>query len=346
MDSVTVWSDLIDKYAKLFSEIHIPLTVLCMLMVEMIIIFAIRYCLWTESPIKEDNSISFILDKKVLEHVLFEFLFAFTVAFAMMKLSNAKPNNIIVNFIFAPIIGLISSIMFDKKILSTYSKQSDDDSKQETLSNLSNNNNTNTTNSNVTINIGDDMSLPDDINFNNHKDTDKIHTIHTTLISKDDVNDKNRNELFRTSINELILNQKELSNELQSQSEMIDAMRDSMMIDMKYKLKSAMYECLNQGYATPTQNERIIDMYTNYRSLKGNGKIKKLYETHYSKLSIHWNKKEKAQSGDNKDRSNNDEHHCFRTSKEDEIINLDMMNKYDWEFGNVEHSHIQEEEGE
>jgi hypothetical protein len=47
------------------------------------------------------------------------------------------------------------------------------------------------------------------------------------------------------------------------------------------------YTCLNQGFATPEQNDKITLLYTAYEALGGNHEIKSLYYEHYLKLPVH-----------------------------------------------------------
>ena len=55
----------------------------------------------------------------------------------------------------------------------------------------------------------------------------------------------------------------------------------------KIELKKLIYSCLNKGYATPEENDKIITFYSAYVGLGGNHEVKCLYEDHYVKLPIH-----------------------------------------------------------
>ena len=59
------------------------------------------------------------------------------------------------------------------------------------------------------------------------------------------------------------------------------------MINKKIELKKLIYDCLNQEYATPEQNDRITSFYHAYRRLGGNHEVESLYNDHYIKLPVH-----------------------------------------------------------
>ena len=96
-------------------------------------------------------------------------------------------------------------------------------------------------------------------------------------------------------------NQQIMSEEIKSMKEDIssidttlDTIRETMMTDKKFKLKKMIYECLNQGFATPEQNDMISADFMNYTALHGNGEIKKLYEDHYIKLQVHEDRRKES----------------------------------------------------
>jgi hypothetical protein len=83
----------------------------------------------------------------------------------------------------------------------------------------------------------------------------------------------------------------DISTELKMQTNILHAMQETMKDELKLKLEKMIYQCLDQGYATPEQNKTITTMYHNYTSLGGNGEIKELYEKRYLLLDVHNEKK-------------------------------------------------------
>ena len=64
-------------------------------------------------------------------------------------------------------------------------------------------------------------------------------------------------------------------------------LKESEMINKKIELKKMIYDCLNKGYATPEENDKITMYYYSYTSLGGNHEVKSLYKNHYLKLPVH-----------------------------------------------------------
>lgn len=242
-------------------------------------------------------------------------LFGCIVAVFLVCVSG-NPSNLVMNCVVFPVAGFLSSLWFEgiviqemnKKVLDRYDNSSSKDKSKSKgiLDKL----------------VGDRASSPVIINIDSagkvsseNRDSQsqyigKLKTLEDMLkkpsddeyITKDDLdNSKSHSELFSKAINDLIDNQystavelknhlnllESQSEELKMQSAILVSVRDTMMVDKKFKLKKLMYDCLNQGYVTPAQNEVITADYCNYESLGGNGEVKELYENHYLKLPIH-----------------------------------------------------------
>jgi hypothetical protein len=125
---------------------------------------------------------------------------------------------------------------------------------------------------------------------------DTIELLDSSLIESDDFD----NVMVHT-INSIIDSQKQQCEELHDQSEKIknntktlELLRDSEMIDKKVELKKMIYDCLNNGFATPIENDKITQYYILYKKLGGNHEIETLYNEHYLKLQVHEDRRKKT----------------------------------------------------
>ena len=64
------------------------------------------------------------------------------------------------------------------------------------------------------------------------------------------------------------------------------------MINKKIELKRLMYDCLNKGFATPAENDKITMYFHSYSALGGNHEVETLYKEHYINLKVHEERRE------------------------------------------------------
>lgn len=286
----------VDKYSKMLEEVYFHPVIFIMLVLILIAVFYIRYNTWVKmgSGLKKEDKKEFKI--YVLSHILIELLLAFIISYIIIKLTHANLTNYIVNCIFAPGLGTITAIYIDNcffiKLVDTKKSSSDGEKDDD-----------NDTNIYVNIGTGADVSTPI---FSGGASTMPIpHKFHEHVNQKINTISKHASDSEIENILDVISdvndNQQIMSEEIKSMKEDIssidttlDTIRETMMIDKKFKLKKMIYECLNKGFATPEQNDMISADFLNYTALHGNGEIKKLYEDHYVKLQVHEDRRKES----------------------------------------------------
>ena len=274
----------VDKYSKMLEEVYFHPVIFIILVLILIAIFYIRYNIWVKmgSDLKKEDKKEFKI--YVLSHILIELLLAFIISYIIIELTNANLTNYIVNYIFAPGLGTITAIYIDNrffiKLFDTKNSSCDGEKEDDN-------------DTNIYVNIGGAATMPIPHKFHEHV-SQKINTI-----SKHAADSEIENIL--DVISDVNDNQQIMSEEIKSMKEDIsaidttlDTIRETMMTDKKFKLKKMIYECLNQGFATPEQNDMISADFMNYTALHGNGEIKKLYEDHYIKLQVHEDRRKES----------------------------------------------------
>jgi hypothetical protein len=220
----------------------------------------------------------------------------------MIKLTFANPESYIMNYAIAPAVGMVLAIYLNNKYITPLFKSSSNKKKEEDKN----------INPSITVNINNEKKEKsedsDDINDEKYKHIDN-------KVAEDD----NFNYIIIDSINsikDIIKNtQAKYSNRLKVNTEKIDktvksvedidgkvetvnakieitnstleVLKQSAMNDKKLELKSLIYDCLNKGFATPEENDKITIKYNSYVALGGNHEVKALYENHYLNLQVH-----------------------------------------------------------
>lgn len=285
----------VDKYSQMLEDVYFHPIIFIMLVLILLAVFYIRYNTWAKmgNDLKKEDRKEFKV--YVLSHILIELLIAFIVSYIIIKLTHANLTNYIVNCIFAPGLGTITAIYIDNRffIKLVDTKKSDDVKKSDDPD----------TNIYVNINGGQETHTPI---FSGGTSTMPIpHKFHEHVSQKINTISKHASDTEIENILDVISdvndNQQIMSEEIKSMKEDIssidttlDTIRETMMVDKKFKLKKMIYECLNQGFATPEQNDMISADFVNYTALHGNGEIKKLYEDHYLKLQVHEDRRKKS----------------------------------------------------
>lgn len=279
--------EVIEEYSMKFSEIHLAPEIIIPVAIILVIIFLIRLFIVYKI---EKTKIKKKYDKKqailyIGGHIVTELLLAFILSDVLIKLTNGNPKNYIINFIAAPSIASIISIYIDSKIIVPIETATGlgarilkkKESKSEDKSN-----------GNITININNgsepvehkpDMSPP--------PDTESY--LDQELADSDDFNIEVINAIngikkVNASQNKII---GENTKKLDSTIESLQILKEAEMVNKKTELKKLIYQCLNQGYATTEQNEKVTLFFESYKALGGNHEIDSLYYNHYLKLSVH-----------------------------------------------------------
>lgn len=235
-------------------------------------------------------------------HCLIELLASYIIAYCLIKLTNANPASYIINMIVAPSIGIITAIILDNKFLiplesasgignifEKKKKKSSDDSGGDKSNGSS-------SNSNVTINIGGGTS-------NTKPNMPNMQILRPStlseragqFLSRDIAEDDDFNIKIIDAINEVKEFQNAMSDQLHSSLVDIETLKESEMINKKIELKSMIYRCLNNGFATPEENDKITMYYHAYRSLGGNHEVESLYTNHYLHLGVHEDRRKHSQ---------------------------------------------------
>ena len=258
--------------------------------VILLICFAIRFKIYYDSADldKDNKELCKRYRHYIFNHICICFVFAFIISFLGIIIINSSIN-IVWNFLVAPLLGFLVSIIFENEVLTKFeekytildnplhenkdSEGGDDDKKEKQSATIGND----TNNINININNGTDNDIDTDEKF--------------VLKSDDTLSDE---EKIEATFNRLIDCQKEQSVllekhtvELENQSQTLNDLQALMKNMIRFELEDMIYSCLNKGYATPAEDRRIRVKYKDYRANKGNGDIEELYEKRYIKLKIH-----------------------------------------------------------
>ena len=281
--------EVIEEYSMKFSEIHLAPEIIIPVAIILVIIFLIRFFIVYKM---EETKIKKKYDKKqaiiyIIGHILTELLLAFVLSDVLIKLTNGNPKNYIINFIAAPSISGIISIYIDSKIIVPIETATGlgarilkkKESKSEDKSNA---------NSSITINInGSNEPVEHKPNMSPPPDTTSY--LDQELADSDDFNIEVINAIngikkVNASQNKII---GENTKKLDSTIESLQILKEAEMVNKKTELKKLIYQCLNQGYATTEQNEKVTLFFESYKALGGNHEIDSLYYNHYLKLPVH-----------------------------------------------------------
>ena len=296
MDQETV--NILEYYFDKFDHTYVKPIIFIEFTTILILVFFIRYLI-LNSIEKNKNKKKSTNDLKninlyIISHCAIELLAAFFICYCLIALTHANPQSYITNMIAAPSLGFIIAVYLDNRILIPIEnatglgnvfiklnnkKKSDD---------KSDGNGSNST-SNVTINIGtqqEETKIPDMRILKPSAISD--------LLSDDIADDEDFNSKIIDAINEIKKEQSmqiEIINnntvKLENTISDLAVLKESEMINKKIELKKMIYDCLNKGYATPEENDKITMYYHSYASLGGNHEVESLYKNHYLKLPVH-----------------------------------------------------------
>lgn len=253
-------------------------------LIFLLICFGIRFIIYIKnSGIDTSTKDGMKIMKKyrtyVLAHISLCYIFAFLVCYLLVKLANSDEIVIIWNIIVAPLVGFLASIWFDTNFLLKHESKyklfknplNESDSDDENKSKESNSNG-----QQINININ---------NGENNGTEDKF-----VLQEDGSLSDSKKIE---ATINRIIDVQKEQSvilqrhtKELKEQNTMLKNMQELMKNNIKFELEDMIYTVLTRGYVTPAEDKKIRVKYRDYRNNNGNGDLKDLYESRYSKLEV------------------------------------------------------------
>lgn len=285
---------LLQNYSVVIGKTSYPPLLFIFVLFLLFIIFYIRTLFYSRinKKYKKKNNKSYLIWQQFICYVV-----SVIISFSLTCIFENN-TNFILNGLICPIIGFVSSLIFENKVLGiTYSteipKNTSDDSKEAK------------TNEDKEEKIEKHKLFSDYV----------VKPTEDDFLSIEDMESENHNLLIKDKINELIDSRYEQAKqasiielELLKQTEILNAMQNSMKDDKKLKLEKMIHECLNQGYAKPAQNKVITTDYRNYRALNGNGDIKELYEKHYLTLEVHEDRRKSSRNNQNQENDNFDDY--------------------------------------
>jgi len=299
--------DAVVQYLDVLTKEKLGLNILIPYAIIMLIIYSLRLLLYYNVKKRQNELKNFSF---VAGHILMQFIVSFVSGWFIILATYNDTKSLFIAFVIAPFIGFVAGIYVDNKVLlplnTLYSKKKPSSSE--------NTSSTSGEASNITINVGSNSVDVDD--EKHHKNIEKSKTINNSIIGT---------EQFETvlvnTINSIIENQNKQYNELESYySELkettnaLNSIRMSEMLEKKVQLKCMIYDCLNNGFATPAKNDKITQYYLAYVELGGNHEIQALYEQHYLKLGVHEDRRkynDKYEEYDGIDRRNNTNNYSY-----------------------------------
>lgn len=273
-------TELLPLYFDKVSNIKLSLSVIIIYSIIDICIYLGRAIIIYKAK-KDQHDLSRSKWSFTLGHVINQFIISYIIGWTIIILTSAKDHvNLFVTFIIAPFVGFVLSVYIDHKFIlpldSIYNKKNT--SSKSSQQNGSSNN--------ITVNVNSNL---DNMQLEKKTIIDTIQLLDSSLIESDDFDN-----VMVNTINSIIESQKQQCEELHDQSEKIknntktlELLRDGEMIDKKVELKKMIYDCLNNGFATPIENDKITQYYLLYKKLGGNHEVETLYNEHYLKLQVH-----------------------------------------------------------
>ena len=271
--------DAVDKYAILLNDVYVDPDIFIAFSVILLALFCIRYIVLTNietNKLKNDCPHSYVFC-----HICIELFIAYLICYFIIKLTSANPGSYIVNYIIAPMSGFLIGIFVDDKIFIPLESNTNFGTYTKKVFRQSNDSSSNQVNININQQVAEQNEIVP-------IDAQSPH------LDKNIVDSDNFGLIVINTINEMKVIQHSQAKIIESNSKKLDEsviiltrLKETEMNDKKVELKRMIYNCLNNGYATPAENDKITLFYNSYRSLDGNGDIKSLYENHYLKLEVH-----------------------------------------------------------
>lgn len=305
----------IDKYAKILNDVYFDPQIFYIFVSILIFLFVIRgFMLLKFEYHRNHNKVKKKDTIYIVGHVAMELVVAFVVGYLLIKLTFANPESYIINYLVAPFLGMLAGIWVDYNVIIKMDGGRDggrmQGAKKSSSSSSSNNSGSN---NNVTVNItnGAAAGTPEPSKATPVQGTNNPESAHIKI---DEIDNENFDKVVIDSINELKDTQVEQSKILNDTvmtlngiADIVVTLKETEMNDKKIELKQMIYDCLNAGFATPAQNDKITMAYQSYVALDGNGEIKTLYEQHYLRLGVHEDRRIKNMGPKNAERrqSNN-----------------------------------------
>ena len=273
---------IIDYVGHISESGEIATSVFLQLSFSIIISFALRICLiFKSAKIKFFGEKQYIKQRAIiLNHCGLEILINLIFSYILLLLLNTSNNNLIMNMIIAPLLGQVVAICIDDWYLIPKEKE------------------------HIFDKIPEDKEVS---SSNTITDLVKLHGMIEPSLSKS----KDFRPIIIQSINEIKKVQQEheekidiIANKSDESIKFLSKLQKAAMNDKKIALKDNIYTCLNAGFVTPKERDKIALDYESYCELGGNHEVKNLYEEHFLKLNVHEDRRKNKVDVENDRRSN------------------------------------------
>ena len=248
-----------EYYAKKMADVTIPTDVFAEFSIILLITYVIRLLIIhnMEKERKDKSS-----DIYIIAHVVTEFLIAYSISIFIVKCTDAKPDNPIVNMIIAPIVGFISSVVIDAKVIIPLSGENNDGTMSILSSRRKKENKKSSPGEGAhSVNITVNNNSGEDNNTDNKSN---MLFDPENLLSLEDINTDNFNKKVFDSIttitNGMNKNAKDIekaNKKIAELDEYIGKIKATVINEKRLELKSMIYDCLNHGFVTPKENDKI-----------------------------------------------------------------------------------------
>ena len=273
--------EVFEYYFSKFATNDIKPIVWCEFIIVIVIGFLIRGYLWQKVEVDKVINTDDIIKRKVkiycASHTAYEFVIGFIATFVLINFTGANPHAFIINAGICPGSGFMIGMIFDRKIIMKLESSNDLDNEYHPKEENFNNEAQEQTTNELPIIIDDEEGLNKiDLNTIESCDARLAYRIVNTI---NEVIDESENH------NKKIM---EISDKIELFEKIIDILKDTEKNDKKLEIKSLIYKCLNNGFATPEEDAIITNKYNSYMALVDvDNEIKSLFENRYLKLNIH-----------------------------------------------------------
>ena len=214
----------------------------------------------------------------ILNHCGLEVLINLIFSYLLLLMLNTSNNNLIMNMIISPLLGQVVAICIDDWYLIPREKES------------------------IFNKIPEHKDMP---SANNVSSLVQLHG----MIDENLAKSNEFRPVIIQSINEIKSVQADHENrivDIQNKSDetiqYLQKLQKVTMRDKKICLKQEIYDCLNAGFVTPRQRDKIQLDYESYKEMGGNSEVQQLFEEHFSKLSVHEDRRKETVEINGKER--------------------------------------------
>lgn len=256
----------LEYVGKVSESGSIAVNVFIQLSISILIAFLLRICLiFKSAKIKFFGEKKFIKQKAIiLNHCGLEILINLIFSYLLLLILNTSNNNLIMNMIIVPLLGQVVAICIDDWYLIPKEKES-------IFSIIPERENIITAN-----NVSGLIQLHGKLDENLAKSDDFRPIIIQTINDIKQVQEEHEIKID------------DITTKCNTSLDLLLKLQRAGKRDKQISLKGDIYDCLNKGFVTPKEREKIAADYKSYiEEFDGNGEIQELFEEHFKKLNIH-----------------------------------------------------------